>query len=159
MATLLTDVFYEDVKKDPNLKLLSPWSPTRRFVYLTAQWDTKSPWSDPRVRKAASLAIDRQTLADVHMPGCGPIGSFAPGGRSHGGGHFLRILTIRRRRRSCSQRQDIREAFRAVSFILIMVRTGNMGSRSPIIGRRSESQSIRSYWNDPPGWPTGQVEK
>jgi ABC-type transport system substrate-binding protein len=27
------------------------------------------------VRKAASLAIDRQTLADVHMPGCGPIGS------------------------------------------------------------------------------------
>jgi ABC-type transport system substrate-binding protein len=29
------------------------------------------------VRKAASLAIDRKTLADVHMPGCGPIGSIA----------------------------------------------------------------------------------
>ena len=41
---------------------------------MTSQWDPKSPWSDPRVRKAASLAIDRQTLADIHMPGCDPIG-------------------------------------------------------------------------------------
>ena len=44
---------------------------------MTAQWDPKSPWADPRVRKAASLAIDRKTLADVHLPGCGPIGSLA----------------------------------------------------------------------------------
>ncbi len=75
MATYFSDVFYEDVKKDPKLRLLSPWSPARWFVYMTAQWDLKSPWSDPRVRKAASLAIDRKTLADVQMPGCGPIGS------------------------------------------------------------------------------------
>lgn len=33
------------------------------------------PWSDIRVRKAASLAIDRQTLAEVHMPGCTGAGS------------------------------------------------------------------------------------
>jgi peptide/nickel transport system substrate-binding protein len=44
---------------------------------MTAQWDPKSPWADPRVRKAASLAIDRKTLADVHFPGAGPIGTFA----------------------------------------------------------------------------------
>ena len=75
IATLMQGVFYEDVKKDPNLRLLSPLSPTRWIVYLTAQWDPKSPWSDPRVRLAASLAIDRQTLADVHMPGCSPVGS------------------------------------------------------------------------------------
>ncbi len=75
MATYLTDVFYEDVKKDPKLKLISPWSPARWFVYMAAQWDAKSPWADPRVRKAASLAVDRKTLADVQMPGCDPIGS------------------------------------------------------------------------------------
>ena len=51
---------------------------------MTAQWDPKSPWSDPRVRKAASLAIDRKTLADVHMPGCGPIGSVALDGDPEG---------------------------------------------------------------------------
>ena len=27
------------------------------------------------MRKAASLAIDRKTLADIHMPGCDPIGT------------------------------------------------------------------------------------
>ncbi|MFH1488558.1 MAG: ABC transporter substrate-binding protein, partial [Pseudomonadota bacterium] len=31
--------------------------------------------SDVRVRQAASLAIDRQTLADIHAPGCKPSGS------------------------------------------------------------------------------------
>jgi peptide/nickel transport system substrate-binding protein len=77
IATLMQGVFYEDAKKDPKLRLLSPLSPTRWFVYLTSQWDPKSPWADPRVRKAASLAIDRKTLADIHMPGCDPIGSLA----------------------------------------------------------------------------------
>ena len=77
IATLMQGVFYENLKKDPKLRMLAPLSPSRWIVYLTAQWDPKSPWSDPRVRKAASLAIDRQTLADIHMPGCGPIGSLA----------------------------------------------------------------------------------
>ncbi len=77
IATLLTGVFYEDVKKDPNLRLLSPMSPTRWLVYPASQWDPQSPWSDPRVRKAASLAIDRKTLADVFSPGCDGIGSLS----------------------------------------------------------------------------------
>ncbi len=75
IATLLQGVFYEDLKKTPNLRMLAPLSPVRWIAYLTAQWDPKSPWADPRVRLAASLAIDRQTLADVHMPGCGPVSS------------------------------------------------------------------------------------
>jgi len=77
ISTLMQGVFYEDLKKDPKLRLLSPLSPTRWIVYFTSQWDPKSPWSDPRVRKAASLAIDRKTLADIHMPGCDPIGSLS----------------------------------------------------------------------------------
>jgi peptide/nickel transport system substrate-binding protein len=77
IATLMQGVYYENLKKDKNLRMLAPLSPSRWTLYLTTQWDPKSPWSDPRVRKAASLAIDRQTLADIHMPGCGPIGSLA----------------------------------------------------------------------------------
>jgi peptide/nickel transport system substrate-binding protein len=75
IATLMQGVFYENLKKEPKLRMLVPLSPSRWTVYLTAQWDPKSPWSDARVRKAASLAIDRQTLADIHMPGCGPVGA------------------------------------------------------------------------------------
>jgi peptide/nickel transport system substrate-binding protein len=77
IATLMQGIFYEDAKKDSKLRIFPAWSPTRWLVYLTAQWDPKSPWSNPKVRKAASLAIDRKTLADIYMPGCGPIGALA----------------------------------------------------------------------------------
>ncbi|MDD1748922.1 MAG: ABC transporter substrate-binding protein [Methanothrix sp.] len=75
VATLMIDVYYQEVKKDPKLRLLVPFSPSQRLVYIPAQWDPKSPWADVRVRKAASLAVDRKTLADIHMPGSGPLGS------------------------------------------------------------------------------------
>jgi peptide/nickel transport system substrate-binding protein len=75
VAIFLTGIYYEDAKKDKNIKLLLPMSPTQWVVVITSQWDPKSPWSNPKVRKAASLAIDRQTMADVHMPGCSGIGS------------------------------------------------------------------------------------
>jgi peptide/nickel transport system substrate-binding protein len=80
IATLIQGVFYQDVKKDPNLRLFSPSSTSQRFVNITSQWDPKSPWYDLRVRRAASLAIDRQTLADIHMPGAGPIGALGTEG-------------------------------------------------------------------------------
>ena len=75
IANLMQGIFYESAKKDPNLRVLSPLSPTILLLNFTTQWDPKSHWSDVRVRKAASLAIDRQTLADVHMPGCTGAGS------------------------------------------------------------------------------------
>jgi peptide/nickel transport system substrate-binding protein len=74
IATLLTDVVMEEVKKDPNLNLFTPLSPSQRIVYIASQWDPKSPWSDLRVRKAASLALDRKSLADVHSPGAVGLG-------------------------------------------------------------------------------------
>ncbi len=80
IATLMQGVYYEDLKKTPSLRTLTPLSAVNWLVYIGAQWDPKSPWADPRVRKAASLAIDRQTLADIHMPGGGPVGSLAMGG-------------------------------------------------------------------------------
>jgi peptide/nickel transport system substrate-binding protein len=75
IATLITDVVYQEVKKDPKLRVLTPLSPVKFFIYMASQWDPKSPWSDTRVRKAASLAIDREMLAQIHMPGCKPVGS------------------------------------------------------------------------------------
>jgi peptide/nickel transport system substrate-binding protein len=83
MATGLGDIFYKDAKNDPKLKLYAPLSPSRWLVYMASQWDPKSPWSNPKVRKAASLAIDRQTLADVFNPGCGPVGSIGLAGDSN----------------------------------------------------------------------------
>lgn len=74
IGTLMQGVFYEDVKKDPKLRVLAAISPARFLINVSNQYDPKSPWSDLRVRKAASLAIDRQTLADIHMPGCSGIG-------------------------------------------------------------------------------------
>jgi ABC-type transport system substrate-binding protein len=75
IATFMTDVFYEDVKKDPKLRLVATPSPSLWLVYMAAQWDPKSPWSDPRVRKAASLAIDRQMVVRLHAAGSNPSGS------------------------------------------------------------------------------------
>ncbi len=75
IATFLSSVYYEDVKKDPKLRLLNPLSSARFTLYMASQWDPKSPWSDPRVRKAASLAIDRKTVADVQSPGAEPVGA------------------------------------------------------------------------------------
>ncbi len=77
IATQIKDVAYEDVKRDPKLRVLTPLSPVRFLMYMASQWDPKSPWSDIRVRQAASLAIDRQTLAEIHMPGCKPVGTIA----------------------------------------------------------------------------------
>ena len=72
-ALSMTDVFYKRVKEDPNLRMETGLSPTVHYIYMAAQWDPKSPWSDPRVRKAASMALDRKPLTDVVYPGAPPV--------------------------------------------------------------------------------------
>jgi len=80
LATLLTDVFYQKLKEDPKLRVINPASSSTWTVINTAQWNPKSPWADVRVRKAASLALDRRSLADIHCPGADPVGTIGLAG-------------------------------------------------------------------------------
>jgi len=49
------------------------------WVYFPEQWDPKSPWHDPRVRRAASLAIDNNTINQFAILGHGrATGSIVP---------------------------------------------------------------------------------
>jgi peptide/nickel transport system substrate-binding protein len=54
------------------------------WVYFPDQWDPKSPWADPRVRLAASLAIDRKTINQALTLGHSLLtGSIIPDGFQH----------------------------------------------------------------------------
>jgi peptide/nickel transport system substrate-binding protein len=70
----------EDVRRDPRLRLaFSGGIGVTYLDFLHNQWDPKSPWSDQRVRLAASLAIDRQAISDAETLGASiPTGSLAP---------------------------------------------------------------------------------
>jgi len=55
----------EELRATPGLTLKpvipqGPW-----WLYFPDQWDPKSPWHDQRVRRAASLAIDRKALNEA----------------------------------------------------------------------------------------------
>ncbi len=52
----------EEVQHSPGLTLKPVHPPAPFWLSLTDQWDEKSPWHDERVRKAASLAIDRKGI-------------------------------------------------------------------------------------------------
>ena len=51
------------------------WPPPSGWTSPTGQWDPKSPWHDPRVRLAASLAIDRQAINQAETLGFSKVGS------------------------------------------------------------------------------------
>jgi len=52
----------EEVQHTPGLTLKPVYPPAPFWLAFVDQWDPKSPWHDERVRKAASLAIDRQNI-------------------------------------------------------------------------------------------------
>jgi peptide/nickel transport system substrate-binding protein len=65
----------EDILQTPGLTLRPTVGSAPYWVYFPEQWDPKSPWHDVRVRRAASLAINREninralTLGHSHLTG------------------------------------------------------------------------------------------
>lgn len=55
----------EDLRRTPGLTLKPALVQTTFWVYFPEQWDPKSPWHDERVRRAASLAMDRKTMNEA----------------------------------------------------------------------------------------------
>src|SRR6266542_3188501 len=52
----------EELQRTPGLSLKPAVIQGNQWVYFADQWDAKSPWHDERVRKAASIAIDRKSI-------------------------------------------------------------------------------------------------
>jgi peptide/nickel transport system substrate-binding protein len=80
IAYLLTGPVAEDIQKTPGFRLVAPKESQGTFwLDLPDQWDPKSPWHDIRVRRAASLALDRKALNQAETLGFSfPTGSLIP---------------------------------------------------------------------------------
>jgi peptide/nickel transport system substrate-binding protein len=69
VAYLLEGQLGESIRNDPKLKLVFSGGVATNFLDFFDMWDPKSPWADQRVRKAASLAIDRKALSEADTLG------------------------------------------------------------------------------------------
>ncbi len=70
IAYLFSGPVAEDIRRTPGFRLVAPDQSNGVFwLDLPDQWDAKSPWSDRRVRLAASLAIDRNALNQAETLG------------------------------------------------------------------------------------------
>jgi peptide/nickel transport system substrate-binding protein len=71
----------EEVKRTPGLSLRPTVGPFTEWILFGDQWDPKSPWHDRRVRLAANLAVDRDTLNQAEYLGASRVtGSIIPSG-------------------------------------------------------------------------------
>src|SRR5205809_8072209 len=69
----------EWIKEGPQLKLAFSCGIGSHHLDFLDMWDPKSPWADPRVRLAASFAIDRQGLSQAETLGASPpVGNIVP---------------------------------------------------------------------------------
>jgi peptide/nickel transport system substrate-binding protein len=76
---LLTGPTADAIRKVSDLRLAAPLVSGAFWIELPQQWEPKSPWADPRVRLAASHAIDRPSLNQAEMLGFGRLtGNYVP---------------------------------------------------------------------------------
>jgi peptide/nickel transport system substrate-binding protein len=69
----------EELKKTPGLQLKPVVINSPFWIYFADQWDPKSPWSKPQVRKAVTLALDREGINQALTLGYSLItGSIVP---------------------------------------------------------------------------------
>ena len=69
----------EELRRTPGLTLKPVVPPAPFWIYFPDQWDPKSPWHDERVRRAASLAIDREAINEAITLGYSKVtGSIIP---------------------------------------------------------------------------------
>jgi peptide/nickel transport system substrate-binding protein len=79
IAYFLNGPIAEDIQRTPRLRLTAVRSYTVFFLDFRDQWDAASPWRDPRVRRAASVAIDRGALNRAEQLGfAGITGNIVP---------------------------------------------------------------------------------
>ena len=79
IAYFLNGPIAEDVRRTPRLRLNAARTHTVFSLDFRDQWDAASPWRDPRVRRAASVAIDRTTLNQAEQLGfAGITGNVVP---------------------------------------------------------------------------------
>jgi peptide/nickel transport system substrate-binding protein len=79
VAYFLNGPIAEEVRRTPGLRLMAVRTNSVFFLDFVDQWDPKSPWHDPRVRLAASLAIDRKAINEAESLGfSGPTGNIVP---------------------------------------------------------------------------------
>jgi len=69
VAYLLEGQLGESIRNDPKLRLVFSGGIATNYLDFFDMWNPKSPWSDQRVRKAASLAIDRKALSEADTLG------------------------------------------------------------------------------------------
>jgi peptide/nickel transport system substrate-binding protein len=73
IAYLLTGPTADSIRKASGFRLAAPLVSGAFWIELPEQWDPKSPWADPRVRMAASHAIDRPGINQAEMLGFGRL--------------------------------------------------------------------------------------
>lgn len=69
----LAGALAEEVKRTSGLTLKAANIPVTLWLHFTELGDGKSPWNDPRVRLAASLAIDRAAINQASYLGLGRL--------------------------------------------------------------------------------------
>jgi peptide/nickel transport system substrate-binding protein len=73
LAYALGGELAEEVRRTPGLTLRPTPFASTHWLLFADQWDPNSPWHDPRVRRAAIYAVDRQAINEARYLGFSKI--------------------------------------------------------------------------------------